>query len=413
MRVNTERLWDDLEQLGTIGHDPRDGGITRIAFSPQDMEAREFIKGLITSTGMQVSVDAVGNVIGSLKGELDAPAIAVGSHLDTVISGGRFDGTVGVLAGVECARVIRESCYPLKHPIEVIAFSDEEGTRFGRGTLGSRALAGFLDPADFHALKDRDGATLWQVLSAQGFAPERAELSRRAVNSYLSYLELHIEQGPVLAASGISIGIVESIAGILRHQLKIEGESNHAGTTPMSCRRDALVVAARGVGMVPEILQTYGEGMVGTVGRFEISPGVPNVIPGLALMTIELRGRSQSKLDQCSQEILREVRALADRSGLSLEVRETVRTEPMEMNSRVIQTIEKECHDLGVSYRRMNSGAGHDAIWMAKNWPTGMLFVPSADGISHGPREFTDPLHVTLGAQVLLNTILSIDQWEG
>ena len=181
----------------------------------------------------------------------------------------------------------------------------------------------------------------------------------------------------------------------------------------MSCRRDALVVAARGVGIVPEILQTYGEGMVGTVGRFEISPGVPNVIPGLALMTIELRGRSQSKLDQCSQEILREVRALADRSGLSLEVRETVRTEPMEMNSRVIQTIEKECHDLGVSYRRLNSGAGHDAIWMAKNWPTGMLFVPSADGISHGPREFTDPLHVTLGAQVLLNTILSIDQWEG
>lgn len=341
------------------------------------------------------------------------PPIAVGSHLDTVISGGRFDGSVGVLAGVECARVIRESRHPLNHPLEVIAFSDEEGTRFGRGTLGSRAMAGFLNPADLHTLKDRDGATLWQVLSAQGFAPERVELSRRAANSLLAYLELHIEQGPVLAASGISIGVIESITGILRHQLKIEGESNHAGTTPMSCRRDALVVAAKAVGIVPEILRKYGEEMVGTVGRFEIFPGVPNVIPGVAVMTIDLRGSSQTKLDECSQESLREVRALADRSGLSLEVRETVRTEPMEMNSRVIQTLEKECRDLGVSYRRMDSGAGHDAIWMAKTWPTGMLFVPSTDGISHSPKEFTDPLHVTLGAQVLLNTILSIDQWEG
>lgn len=412
MQVNVDRLWSDLEQLGSIGKNPEDGGVTRIAFSQEDMEAKKFIKKLTESAGMQVNQDDVGNVIGRLRGMHEKPSLVVGSHTDTVPFGGRFDGALGFLAGVECARVIKESQYKLRHSLEVISFSDEEGYRFGRGTMGSRAISGFFNPDDLHELKEKSGATLWQVLRDLGFGPNRIGLLRREQLSILAYLELHIEQGPVLDSLGIPIGIVDSIAGILRYKLKLKGEPNHAGTTPMEYRKDALVAAAMVVTTVRDSIRKYGGKLVGTVGSFEVFPGAPNIVPGLVVMTIELRGPSQQVLDEAAKKILSLAHEACDLNGVSFEAKETVHNEPTSMHPKMIHAIEDKCRKMGVSYRRMYSGAGHDAMWMAKRWPTGMIFVPSAGGVSHSPQEFTNKGHVGLGAQVLLETILRLDQEE-
>ena len=411
MRVNTKRLWDDLEQLGVIGRHPEDGSVTRIAFSPEDMQGREFLKGLMHSAGLEVEQDAFGNIIGRLRGCHDMPAIAVGSHIDTVPRGGRFDGSLGVLAGLECARIFKESDYPLRRPLEIISFSDEEGFKFGRGTLGSRAMSGFLNPDDLNILKDRDGQTLRQVLIELGFQSDHLT-PRYKTPRLFSYVELHIEQGPVLESLNLPIGIVEVIVGILRFQLRFEGEANHAGTTPMAYRKDALTVAASIVTALRDLVLKHQEEMVGTVGRFEVWPGASNIIPGSVLMTIELRGPRLVALEEVANEILHFAHHQSDQTGVSCAANETARIEPTLMNRQVTDVIETACHNAGVSYRRMNSGAGHDAIWMARICPAGMLFVPSSGGNSHNSKEDTSEYHVELGTQVLLQTILELDRKE-
>ncbi len=413
MRINTSRLWNDLQALGVIGRNPQDGSVSRIAFSPEDMEGRAFVKKLMDSAGMAVEEDAVGNVIGHLRGGHDLCPIAIGSHVDTVPQGGRFDGALGILAGIECARVIRECKYELRHPLRIIVFSDEEGYRFGRGTLGSRALSGFLNPDDLHILKDARGETVWQVLEVLGFEPSHVSSGRKLSSDLLAYLELHIEQGPVLDSLNVPIGIVDTIAGILRYEFRVEGEANHAGTTPMAYRKDALFAAAAIVGIVKESVLRRGGDVVGTVGKFEVLPGAPNIVPGTVVMTTEFRGPSQQVLEELAEEILKQGQQEVHRSGVMLKAKETVRIEPTPMHPEVMQAIEVACQRTKIPYRTMNSGAGHDAIWMAKAWPTGMIFVPSLRGVSHASGEFTDEPHVGLGAQVLLEALMILDRYEG
>jgi hydantoinase/carbamoylase family amidase len=320
---------------------------------------------------------------------------------------------LGVLAGVECARALRECRYELRHPLRIISFSDEEGYRFGRGTLGSRAMSGFLNLDDLHTLKDSRGETLRQVLKTLGFEPSHAGLRQKSSLDLFAYLELHIEQGPVLDSMNVPIGIVDAVAGILRYQLRIEGEANHAGTTPMAYRKDALTVAATIVAIVKDSVLKLGGDTVGTVGKFEVLPGAPNIIPGTVVMTIEFRGPSQQILEELAEKVLQLARQEAGRTGIFLEAHETVRIEPTPMHPAIVLAIESACQKTKIFYRRMNSGAGHDAIWMARVCPTGMIFVPSVRGMSHTSDEFTNEHHVGIGTQVLLETLLEIDQKEG
>lgn len=403
MQINLDRLRNHLIRLGTFGRTPS-GGITRPSFSAADMEARQYVSALMTEAGCAVHTDPVGNLIGRVEGLCPGPAIVLGSHIDTVPEGGQFDGTLGVMAAIEVIQTLRENNVNLHHPVEVIVFADEEGA-YLTGTFGSRAMMGLLSAQDLAKPVGKSGATLEKILTSAGLTPENLPKAVRDPSSIKAYLELHIEQGAVLESKGYSIGVVEGIVGISRYVLTLKGRANHAGTTPMDLRQDALIAACQLILAVPELVKKEGN-MVGTVGMLEVKPGAVNVVPGEVKFVVELRAMEKEKVRRVIEALRQKAHKVMEHS---FEVR--MDKDPVRMTPWVTDIIERAAEQRGYSKLRMVSGAGHDAMNFAyKNIPTGMIFVPSKAGISHAKDEWTEWEDCGKGAQVLLDALLEVDK---
>lgn len=384
-------------------------GITRLALSPEEMQARSYVTGLMQELGMTIRVDAVGNIIGRLKGtDPSATPVIVGSHLDSVPEGGRYDGVLGVVAGLAAIRRIKQEAHT-KHPLELIIFTAEESSRFGFGTMGSKAMAGVADINAWSKLKDPQGVGFFAALAEVGFQPEKIESASRVGETLHSFVEMHIEQGPILEDAGLSIGIVEAIAAPTRLKIKVVGTPGHSGSTPMDTREDALVTAAQIILAVREVaLSRYGKGTVGTVGNIKVNPGVMNVIPGVAEMWVDIRGVDHDDIIEALQELKDEVSIIAEAEGTTVAIEVLTSDKPVQLHQTVSSAVESACRDLKVPFKRMNSGAGHDAMNMATLCPTGMIFIPCTRGISHNPEEFAAPADIMTGIDVLTRTLRSL-----
>ena len=404
LRIDLGRLRQDIEALSTIGRDPT-GGISRPAWSPAHEEARAWLLGRLREAGLATRVDPAGNVFGQL-GE-GSPVVMTGSHIDTVPRGGPLDGALGVLAGLECLRTVAASGRRLARPLEVAAFTDEEGRFYG--FFGSRALTGSLDRALAERLADPTGLPLPEAMRRAGFDLAAAPTARRDPGEIAAYVELHIEQGPWLETEDVPIGVVEGIVGIRRFRLTFVGQPDHAGTTPMDRRKDAFLTAAEYATKSRELVVRSGEGRaVTTIGVVEVRPGVPNIVPERATLLQELRDSDPALLERLASRTLQAARRVARQRGLVLEVEHLMRADPVRMSPRIQATIETTAKELGLGTRRMPSGAGHDAQILAAVTDAGMIFVPSQGGRSHRPDEWTDWPALERGANMLLGSLLRL-----
>jgi N-carbamoyl-L-amino-acid hydrolase len=404
LRVDSGRLNRRIIELAEIGR-TADGGVHRPAYGSDDVRAREIVIGWMKQAGLDVRMDAAANIIGRREGsEAGRPALVLGSHLDTVPAGGRFDGAAGVLAAIECLQTIAESGPALRHPIEVVVFTDEEG-----GTAGSAAMIGELSA---RALSSDGfiGKTVAEGIAFLGGDPSRLAEAVRRPDSIAAYLELHIEQGGALDAAGIRIGVVEGIVGIRRWTVTVQGMANHAGTTPMGARRDALVAAARFILDVRRVVMSVAGRQVGTVGKIQAEPGAPNVIPGRVTMILELRDLDERVIQSLFDRICEAAMRAGDETGTAFTFAPLGDAAPPAlMNARIREAIAAAAESLGLSRMAFPSGAGHDAQNMARLAPAGMIFVPCRGGISHSPREFTSIEDIAAGADVLLRTLIALN----
>lgn len=405
LRANATRIETRITELAEFGKNP-EGGVSRVAFSQADIDGREYIISLMKQAGLSVRIDAAGNIIGLRQGRNpNLPAILFGSHIDSVPHGGNYDGDVGVMAAVECMQVLYENNFKTEHPLEVIVFTDEEG-----GLVGSRAMIGELTEEALNVVS-HSGRTIREGIRAIGGDPDKLDQARRHKGDFKAFIELHIEQGAILHSGNIDIGVVEGIVGIDWWDVTIEGSANHAGTTPMDQRNDALLAAANLIVAVNKIVTSVPGRQVGTVGRIRAEPGAPNVIPGKVVMSLELRDLSSEKIQSLFKSIQDEARAIAEASGTKISFSHLdVAAVPAPTDKGMRKIIAEAAKELDLSYKFMPSGAGHDAQDMARIAPTGMIFVPSVDGISHSPKEFTRPADMANGANVLLQAVLKIDQ---
>lgn len=398
LRIDGDRLVRDLETLAAIGADAQ-GGVTRIAYSREDREGREWVRAEFAALGLSETTDSAGNDTWVYPGtESELAPIALGSHTDTVPNGGRYDGALGVLSALAAVRALYQENRRLRHPVEVINFAAEEATMSG-ATFGSRAMAGTLAP-DVVQHRAWDSRTVADHLQDAGLDPDRVTEARRT-NGPAAFLELHIEQGRRLETQRKPIGVVEGIAGIRRYEVTVNGYANHAGTTLMPDRQDALVMAAPYILQVKAVAEQHG--IVGTVGKMDILPGSPNVIPGQVIINLEIRGLDEGVLDRAERQLEEEAGKL-QAAFVQTSNKPSVDSEPL-----LVQALVAACDDNGYAYARMASGAGHDAMCMADLAPQAMLFVPSRNGVSHSPDEYTPPEDCVAGAQVLGTALLYLD----
>lgn len=397
--VDGERLWRRISQLGKIGR-REGGGVTRLSFSEEERAAKDLVTSYMEEAGLSVREDAVGNLIGRREGKNpEAPVVLIGSHVDSVYDGGDFDGPLGVLAGVEVLQTMQENGVEAEHPVEVVAFTDEEGARFSFGMIGSRALAGRLSEEDLrHA--DADGVSVADAMRERGLDPERIGEAARHEGSVKAYVELHIEQGRVLESEDLPAGIVSGIAGPVWLSFSLEGETGHAGATPMNLRRDALAAAAEILGVIEGEASATGTS-VGTVGRIEARPGGVNIIPGDVRFTLDLRDIDESVRDGVEARVRERATETCERRGVGLETEELQRLAPAPCSEVVRNTAERACERVGIRPLSLQSGAGHDGMQFAGLWPMGMIFVRSKDGVSHNPAEFSTKEDCAVGCGIL------------
>ncbi len=406
LSVDMARLRAEIERFAEIGQG-EDGGIYRPGFSAADFEARATLRKAIEDAGLAVEMDGAGNVVGRLGAHEGVPALVIGSHLDTVPAGGRLDGALGVLCGFECLRRIREEEIKTERPLEVVAFSDEEG-RFG-GLFGSLAMAGAINPDILQSAVDLSGLRLADAMKERGLDPLNALAARRSPDSVYGYVELHIEQGPVLDNLGKSIGVVEAITGLFKWSVRLKGEADHAGTTPMPIRRDAFAGLAEFAGEVPRVLEEHGgESSVATIGRVSLHPGTANTVPGLAEFTLDVRDVHAGTLAELGDAFRIALSAIARRRGLMFEFDILSEVPPVACDSEIVEVFDEAARELGIESHRMPSGAAHDAQVMARLAPVGMIFVPSVGGRSHSPAEWTHWEDIEAGANVLLRAALRL-----
>jgi N-carbamoyl-L-amino-acid hydrolase len=404
LAVNGHRLNAYIQELARFGRLAA-GGISRVAFGEADLEAREYVKGLMRAADLDVSVDAAGNILGRRAGhESGARPLMLGSHIDSVPQGGNYDGPVGTLGAIEVAQTLAEGNIETRHPIEVAVFVNEES-----GKTGSRVMSGELDPAELD-LVTRSGHTIREGIRILGGDPDHLGRARREPGSIAAYLELHVEQGALLEREGIDIGVVEGIVGIKRWHVTIDGFANHAGTTPMNDRRDALLAAADFIKLVNHVVTGVEGRQVGTVGQAEVSPGAPNVIPGQVRLSLEIRDLDMEKIDALFQTIESESQKVAEATRTTFALDQYYVSKSAPTNERIRRIIAGVAAELGHSTLHMPSGAGHDAQSIALLAPIGMIFIPSVGGISHSPQEFSHPEDITVGTNVLLNTLLRLDE---
>jgi beta-ureidopropionase / N-carbamoyl-L-amino-acid hydrolase len=409
LRINPERLTEDLAGLSRIGlHE--DGSVTRLAFSPAELRARQYVMHLCQRAGISVRLDGIGNLIARVEGEVTGEAaVAMGSHIDSVPRGGRFDGAMGVIAALEVVRTIKEAGTPLAHPLEVLVFVAEESSRFGVSTIGSSAMAGTVEPDRLLGLTDRMGHRLSEILARSGLTGADVAAARRLPGEVGHYLELHIEQGRVLKEAGEQVGVVRAIAAPCRLKVRYEGRADHSGATPMDLRKDALAAAAHLVTYVEEVCRAPGPvPVVGTVGMLDVRPGSINVIPGEATLWIDLRSIGLEARTTRRDAVVARARALAAERGLTCSIDTLMDDPPVVLDSGTTEVLADVCAAQRLAWRLMDSGAGHDAMQMAAITRAGMLFVPSDEGISHNPREWTSLPDIVAGAQVLLEATVRL-----
>jgi N-carbamoyl-L-amino-acid hydrolase len=403
-QVNGERLnrlMRDISQFGkTAG-----GGVSRVAYTEADLRARAYVMDQMRRAGLDVQIDAGGNILGRRAGgDTSLPPLLMGSHIDSVPDGGAYDGNVGSLGALEAAWTMSEQGIATRHPIEVVIFQNEEG-----GLYGSQAMAGTLGQRDL-GQETMSGKTIGEGIQWIGGDPGNLAAARRRPGDIAAYLELHIEQGGLLEAAGLQVGVVEGIVGISQWDVTVDGFANHAGTTPMDQRRDALLAAARFIEVVNRVVTSVPGRQVGTVGEVEAWPGAPNVIPGRVRVSLELRDLDAAKIQLLYDRIRSEADGIAAASGTRFTFTDRqLDVVPQPTDERVRSVIDRAADTLGLSHQRMPSGAGHDAQSIAPLAPIGMIFIPSVGGISHSPREFSRPQDIVNGANVLLNAVLALD----
>lgn len=397
--INKTQFLTDLDTLRQIGLQP-DGSIHRVAYSAADRTAREWLHGRLHQLNLDPKIDAAGNTTAVYPGTAPRPPIGIGSHSDTVPYGGAYDGALGVVAALAVLEALHDAGKRLRHPIEWINFAAEEATMAG-GTTGSMAMTGLFDPSTFDK-RAWDGRPVRDHVTAAGLDPNRFIEARREPGSLAAFVELHIEQSDRLEKRGVPIAVVDSFVGIWRYAVTFRGEANHAGTTPMDARRDALVMAAPLVRAVREVAIELG--IVGTIGDFTVHPGAPNVIPERVELIVEIRGGETAVLQRAADLITKEA------SKLGGAIAPVVQKPPVKTDPRIRRAIEKACAALGLETLTMPSGAGHDAMNMSRICPQGIFFVPSQGGISHSKAEFTTPEDCLNGARVYLETVLELDE---
>ncbi len=401
--ISWPRLRARLDALAEIG-DTSDGGCARLALTDADRDGRDLVVTWMRDLGLRVDIDEVGNIVGTWPALNEDPAVMTGSHIDTVATGGKYDGTFGVLAGLEVVEAIVTAGIETARPIAVGVFTDEEGSRFAPDMLGSLVYVGGLPLETALTTVGVDGAVLGDELQRIGYAGP-APCPARPPHAFV---ELHIEQGPVLDAEGIDIGVVTGVQGISWTEFTFTGQSNHAGTTPMAMRRDAGYAAAALTVAARELAAAAGPPMVATVGRVTLVPNLVNVVAREAVVTVDLRHTDEAVLAVAEQELLARARTIADAEGVTVATRSLARFEPVAFDPAVIDLVARAAVARGRSTMRMPSGAGHDAQMLARVCPSGMVFVPSAGGISHNPAEHTDDAQLARGAEVLLDVVLAL-----
>lgn len=403
LKINGRRLIDRLEQLAAIGR-REDGSCCRMALTDEDRAGRDRVVNWMREGGLDVRIDRVGNIVGTRAGCEDLAPVLTGSHIDTVATGGKFDGCLGVLAGLEVVQTLNEAGIRTRRPLEVAVFTNEEGARFQPDMLGSLVYAGGMPVEEALAIRGTDGASLGEELARIGYAG--ALEPGRIVPS--AFLELHIEQGPILDLAGESLGAVRDLQGISWQEFTMEGVANHAGTTPMPLRHDAGYGAARIACFVRDLAYSMGASQVGTVGSLKVAPDLINVIPRQAVFTVDLRNTDEARLEEAEDQLAAFVHECAQQEGLTVTTRHLCRFAPVAFDPVIVGVIERAAAALGQPIRAMTSGAGQDAQMLARICPSAMIFVPSVGGISHNPAERTQPEHVELGANVLLQAMLEL-----
>jgi allantoate deiminase len=409
LEIVQSRVESHIATLSTFTATPGQG-TTRLTYSPEDLQARQYIKEKMKEYGLTVREDGFGNIFGKLEGTLkDAPSVLVGSHFDSVPNGGSYDGPAGVVAGLEVAALFAQNQLQPKYPLEVIALVEEEGARFGGGLMGSRGIVGLLNEEDFNILKDKDGIYAVDAMKEIGLDPSLPK--KRDPKTMKAYLELHIEQGPILEEKDIPIGVVEAIVGLTQLEVTVKGQAGHAGTTPMSRRADALVTAAQMIAQFPGLAEIEGNGTVVTTGRLNVFPNGANVIPDKTVFTVDIRsGKEENVLN-----VIQKVKELADffsGKGIEVSVEQLLYIQPKEMNKDIVSLLKKKTSELNIPKCSINSGAGHDAMVFSDFTNVGMLFIPSKDGLSHCPEEWSDSRHIANAVQILYEAAKKLTEAE-
>ena len=410
IHIDSHRLNDSLKKLGDIGSSPT--GMQRLAYSNEDIEGRRYVTRLMSESGLKVRIDTAGNIIGRREGsDSRLPVIAMGSHTDTVPNGGKYDGALGVLGAIETIKTLNESCLVIRHPIEVVNFSNEEGTGSSRWLYGSRAMAGLLTPEDIGAdTKQRQAIS--EKLEKIGGNLDSIEASIRNSGEIRAYLELHVEQGPILYEFGIQIGLVTAITGKIALKICLSGVANHAGTTPMDGRRDPLLAASYIIQQVNKIAKLDHICRVATVGNLEVNPGQGSVIPGRVTLDVEFRDVEMKKMEVAESNFKDYSRLLEEQFGVSIDIERYGSTQPQEVASFIKTNMELAAKELEFTVLDMPSGAGHDAQAIAHLTEVGMIFIPSLHGISHSPEEYSSPQDCANGTNVLLRSLIAIDNYD-
>lgn len=406
IQARIERHIDSLsEYTATPGN-----GTTRLTYSNEDLQARQYLKGKMKEYGLQVREDGFGNIFGRLEGAIkDAPSVLIGSHFDSVPNGGAYDGPAGVVAALEVVALFSENQLTPKYPLEVIALVEEEGSRFGGGLMGSRGIVGLLSEEEFINLKDKEGIATVEAMEKIGLDPSLPK--KRDPKTMKAYLELHIEQGPILEEQNIPIGVVEAIVGLTQLEVTVKGQAGHAGTTPMDRRADALVTAAKIIAQLPEL--AFGEegGTVITTGRLQVFPNGANVIPDRTVFSVDIRsGKEENVL-----KVIEKVEKLVDSyngNGIHTSIEQLLYIQPKAMSQDILSLLKQETNELDIPYCSINSGAGHDAMVFSDFTEVGMLFIPSKDGLSHCPEEWSDSLHIANAVQILFRAAKKLTEAE-
>lgn len=411
MYTNLKRIQKDIEELSKYNSTPGKG-LTRFSLTKADKGAREYLKNELNKLDLEIYEDAAGSLFGKMKGtDETAPSIIIGSHFDSVKNGGNFDGPAGVVMALEIMRTLKENGVKTKYPIEFVAMIEEEGGRFGGGVFGSRAMIGNISYQDLLNYKDDEGISMAEAFTSFGFNPKKIETAKRDPKDIKAFIELHIEQGPVLETGNIDVGLVDFIVGINEFKVIIKGRPDHAGTTPMNMRQDALVAASEVITKINKFAIDAKEGTVATVGVLNVHPGAANIVPGEVQFTVDIRSRKEECIKSVKKNIELALKSIEEQN-LECRIREMLYVKPVNMSKTITDIFENESIENNFSYKRMTSGAGHDAMIMASITDVGLIFVPSKDGRSHCPEEWTDYDQLQKGIELIYNTVLKLGEYK-